>query len=170
MFLGWPNRTRIIEVNNQIRVKVNLKKQGVLIHLARRYPTKNFPTSELYHILCKPQKSTIFDPRAPPLALKHQIATNTQVEDVGFFEVVTPQGGVRVFICASDSCFGSHAFVSRPIWSNQRFTDSQNYALAFSCDIRFLPKSESKWGLSRANTTPCDERGVTTSKNPTFFE
>ena len=32
----------------------------------------------------------------------------------------------------------------------------------------FLPKSESKWGLSRANTTPRDKRGVTTSKNPTL--
>eukprot|EP00116_Pleurobrachia_bachei_P013044 sb/3473306/ len=44
---------------------------------------------------------------------------------VGFFEVVTPLGGMRVFICVSDSCFGSHAFVFRPIWSNQSFTDSQ---------------------------------------------
>ena len=34
----------------------------------------------------------------------------------------------------------------------------------------FLPKSESKWGLSRANTTPRDKRGVTTSKNPTLVE
>ena len=33
----------------------------------------------------------------------------------------------------------------------------------------FLPKSESKWGLSRANTTPRDKRGVTTSKNPTLL-
>eukprot|EP00116_Pleurobrachia_bachei_P018883 sb/3479145/ len=32
----------------------------------------------------------------------------------------------------------------------------------------FLPKSESKWGLSHANTTPRDKRGVTTSKNPTL--
>eukprot|EP00116_Pleurobrachia_bachei_P018069 sb/3478331/ len=48
---------------------------------------------------------------------------------VGFFEVVTPLAGARVFICLSESCFGSHAFVSRSIWSNQSFTDSQNYAL-----------------------------------------
>eukprot|EP00116_Pleurobrachia_bachei_P000284 sb/3460546/ len=66
---------------------------------------------------------------------------------VGFFEVVTPLGGARVFICASESCFGSHAFVSWPIWSNQ---------------------SESKWGLSRANKTRAPPRGVTTSKNPTL--
>eukprot|EP00116_Pleurobrachia_bachei_P014233 sb/3474495/ len=79
---------------------------------------------------------------------------------------VTPLGAARVFICASESCFGSQAFVSGPIWSNQNFTDSQNYAL--SGDIRFLPKTESKWGLSRANTTPRDKRGVTTSKNPTL--
>eukprot|EP00116_Pleurobrachia_bachei_P012927 sb/3473189/ len=80
---------------------------------------------------------------------------------VGFFEVVTPLGGVRVFICASESCFGSHAFVSWPIWSIQSFTDSQNYPVISG----FLPKSESKWGLSRANTMPRDKRGVTTSKN-----
>eukprot|EP00116_Pleurobrachia_bachei_P005034 sb/3465296/ len=66
--------------------------------------------------------------------LKHQIATNTQVEDAGFFEVC-------------------EFFFLFPVISGF-----------------FLPKSESKWGLSRANTTPCDERGVTTSKNPTFFE
>eukprot|EP00116_Pleurobrachia_bachei_P014422 sb/3474684/ len=60
---------------------------------------------------------------------------NLKIYKVGFFEVVTPLGGVRVFSCASESCFGSHAFVSRPIWSNQSFTDSQNYAL--SGDIRF---------------------------------
>eukprot|EP00116_Pleurobrachia_bachei_P018607 sb/3478869/ len=28
-----------------------------------------------------------------------------------FFEVVTPLGGAQVFICASESSFGSHAFV-----------------------------------------------------------
>eukprot|EP00116_Pleurobrachia_bachei_P002058 sb/3462320/ len=34
----------------------------------------------------------------------------------------------------------------------------------------FLPESESKFGLSRANTTPRDKRGVTTSKNPTLVK
>ena len=86
---------------------------------------------------------------------------------VGFFEVVAPLGGARVFICASESCFGSHAFVSRPIWSNQSFTDSKNYAL--SGDIRFFTEKRKQVGLSRANTTPRDKRGVTTSKNPTLY-
>eukprot|EP00116_Pleurobrachia_bachei_P010202 sb/3470464/ len=52
---------------------------------------------------------------------------------VGFFEVVTgwlPLGGAGVFICTSESCFGSHALVSWPIWSNQSFTDSQRFGPA----------------------------------------
>eukprot|EP00116_Pleurobrachia_bachei_P010474 sb/3470736/ len=59
-------------------------------------------------------------------------------------------------------------FGSWPIWSNQSFTDSQNYAPKIMLFPVFLPKSESKWGLSRANTTLRDKRGVTTSKNSTL--
>eukprot|EP00116_Pleurobrachia_bachei_P018741 sb/3479003/ len=40
--------------------------------------------------------------------------------------------------------------------------------MIFPVTSGFLPKSESKWGLSRANTTPRDKRGVTTSKNQTL--
>eukprot|EP00116_Pleurobrachia_bachei_P001167 sb/3461429/ len=47
-----------------------------------------------------------------------------------FFEVVTPLGGARVFICASESCFGSHAFVSWPIWFN---------GLPKLCSFRWYP-------------------------------
>eukprot|EP00116_Pleurobrachia_bachei_P016321 sb/3476583/ len=68
---------------------------------------------------------------------------------VGFFEVVTPLGGARIFICASESCFGSHAFVSG------QFTAK---IMLFPVISGFMPKSESKWGLPRANTTPRDER------------
>eukprot|EP00116_Pleurobrachia_bachei_P009650 sb/3469912/ len=41
--------------------------------------------------------------------------------------------------------------------------------MLFPVTSGLLPKSECKWGLSRANTTPRDKRGVTTSKNPTLF-
>eukprot|EP00116_Pleurobrachia_bachei_P016084 sb/3476346/ len=80
-----------------------------------------------------------------------------------------PEGGrfyLRVGILFWLS-FGSHAFVSRPIWSNQSFRTLK--IMLFPVISGFLPKSESKWGLSRANTTPCDKRGVTTSKNPTLL-
>eukprot|EP00116_Pleurobrachia_bachei_P015413 sb/3475675/ len=77
------------------------------------------------------------------LKKSHQFSVH-QIGKVGFFEVVTPLGGTQIFICASESCFGSDAFVSQPIWSNQSFTDS-----FFPVIISLLPRIQSKWGLSR---------------------
>eukprot|EP00116_Pleurobrachia_bachei_P010600 sb/3470862/ len=78
----------------------------------------------------------------------------------------------RVFICVSEPCFDSHAFVSWPIWANQSFTKLLRTPkiMLFPVISGFLWKSQSKWGLSLANTTPHDKRRVTTSKNPTLGE
>eukprot|EP00116_Pleurobrachia_bachei_P011474 sb/3471736/ len=56
---------------------------------------------------------------------------------VGFFEVVTPLGAARVFICASESCFGSHTFVSWPIWSNLKWSTTTIGAEATSLRASF---------------------------------
>eukprot|EP00116_Pleurobrachia_bachei_P017652 sb/3477914/ len=67
---------------------------------------------------------------------------------IGFFEVVTPLGGARVFICR----------VGIGFWLSR---------LCFLANL--VKPNESNWGLSRANTTLRDKWGVTTSKNPTLL-
>ena len=69
----------------------------------------------------------------------HSLATKPttqQYSKVGFFEVVTPWVAREFLFARRNLVLGSHAFASSPIWSNQSFTDSQNYAL--SGDIRFI--------------------------------
>eukprot|EP00116_Pleurobrachia_bachei_P014421 sb/3474683/ len=57
-----------------------------------------------------------------------------------------------------------------PLFS-ANFTDSQNYAptvrASGGCHA-FLPKSESKWGLSRANTTAARQKGGVNFKKSDF--
>ena len=50
-------------------------------------------------------------------SLRKTTVTSHNFIKVGFFEVVTPLGGARVFICASESCFGSGGI---EIWNHQR--------------------------------------------------
>eukprot|EP00116_Pleurobrachia_bachei_P012304 sb/3472566/ len=80
---------------------------------------------------------------------------------VGFFKVVTPPPRWRaefylrvgILIWLSRLCFSAN------------LVKPKLYGLPKLC---FLSRSESKWGLSRTNTTPRDKRGVTTSKNLTL--
>eukprot|EP00116_Pleurobrachia_bachei_P005672 sb/3465934/ len=95
-----------------------------------------------------------------------QPSPTQQFSKVEFFEVVTPLGGERVFICASESCFGSHAFVSWPIWPNQSFTDSQNYAL--SGDIRFFAEKGEQVGAVTRKYDAARQKGGDNFKKSDF--
>eukprot|EP00116_Pleurobrachia_bachei_P017077 sb/3477339/ len=83
-----------------------------------------------------------------------------------FLKLSPPLGGARVFICASESCFGSHAFVSRPIWSNQSFTESQNYAL--SGDIRFFAEKREQVGAVMRKYDAVRQKGGDNFKKSDF--
>eukprot|EP00116_Pleurobrachia_bachei_P005848 sb/3466110/ len=95
----------------------------------------------------------------PPL---HLCFGGSVPETHGFFEVVTPLGGARVFI-SRDSPHLLSLFDKNPDITGKSIIK----IMLFPVISGFLSKSESKWGLSRANTTTRDKRGVTTSKNPT---
>eukprot|EP00116_Pleurobrachia_bachei_P012167 sb/3472429/ len=77
-----------------------------------------------------------------------------------------PLGGARVFICASESCFGCHAFVSRSISSNQSFTDSQNYDL--SGDIRFFAEKLEQVGAVTRKYDAARQKGGDNFKKSDF--
>eukprot|EP00116_Pleurobrachia_bachei_P008092 sb/3468354/ len=98
---------------------------------------------------------------------------------VGFFEVVTPPWVARKFLFALLRTPKIMLFVGILFWLSRlcfsvNLVKPKFYGLPKLCSFQFsvisgfLLKSESKWGLSRTNTTPCDKRGVTTSKNPTL--
>eukprot|EP00116_Pleurobrachia_bachei_P014527 sb/3474789/ len=86
---------------------------------------------------------------------------------VGFFEVVTPLGRAGVLFARRNLVLALTALFLCQF--GQTIVLRTHKIMFFPVISSFLPKSESKWGLSRANTTRCDKKGVTTSKNPTLY-
>ena len=86
--------------------------------------------------------------------------------NVGFFEVVTPWVA-REFLFARRNLVLALTPLFLGQFGQTKVLRTPKIVL-LPVISGFLPKSESKWGLSRANTTPRDIRGVTTSKNPTL--
>eukprot|EP00116_Pleurobrachia_bachei_P010031 sb/3470293/ len=89
---------------------------------------------------------------------------------VGFFEVVTPLGGAQVFICRVGIGFWLPRLcflaISFPVMFGFLPKSESKWGLSRA---NFLPKSESKWGLSRANTTAARQKGGDNFKKSDFI-
>eukprot|EP00116_Pleurobrachia_bachei_P014367 sb/3474629/ len=90
-----------------------------------------------------------------------------------FLKLSPPWVAREFFFCASESCFGSHAFVSRPIWSNQIFificaSESCFGSHAFVSRPIWSNQIFKQVGAVTRKYNAARQRGVTTSKNPTL--